>query len=515
MNNLRINNHPILKFDRCKKIAITFNGRSVPSYEGETIASALYASGIRIFSRSMKYHRPRGLFCLSGHCSHCLMRVNGKPNVRVCRTPVEEDMVIESQNAWPSLKFDIAAATGILDFLVRPGFYYRYFIKPRWLYHIWERFLRNAAGIGKIADNQKPTSHANRKQASPQILIVGGGIAGMNAALNALKTGADVWLIEKEEKLGGRLLYDTRDIALPGKFSRQHAFELVDEVSNKLKQFERFHIMNNTIAFGWYDEGVLAATSPGEFWEFEPQCTIIATGAYETPVVFENNDLPGIFLTGGIQRLMHRDGVLPGKHAVVFTTTNEGYVIAKQLLQAGISIAGIADSRNKLSSDSCPEKEFILNSGISIFSSHEIKSAIGRKQVKGAVLKPISIPDEDNPKAEIKIICDTICIAGARSPANELMFQYGCEGTYVLSCPDHFIRKPALNNHMLISDGLFVAGEASGGTSIKQSFLEGEIAGLSAANHLGIGNHMTEKNIKNAEKIFTHKKEKHPVGREK
>ena len=130
MINLRINNHPILKFDRGREIIISFNGRPVHAYEGETIAAALYASGIRIFSRSMKYHRPRGLFCLSGHCSNCLMRVNDEPNVRVCKTPVEKDMVVESQNAWPSLRFDIAAIAGKLNFLIRPGFYYRYFINP-------------------------------------------------------------------------------------------------------------------------------------------------------------------------------------------------------------------------------------------------------------------------------------------------------------------------------------------------------------------------------------------------
>ena len=499
MINLRINNHPILKFDRGREIIISFNGRPVHAYEGETIAAALYASGIRIFSRSMKYHRPRGLFCLSGHCSNCLMRVNDEPNVRVCKTPVEKDMVVESQNAWPSLRFDIAAIAGKLNFLIRPGFYYRYFIKQRRLYHIWERFLRNAAGIGKIADNPKPAMPVKRKQVSPQVLIVGGGIAGMNAALNASDAGADVWLIEKENKPGGRLLRDTREIELPGISSKKPAFEFVNELSTRLMPSDRFHILNNTLAFGWYDEGVLAASGPGELWEFETQCTIIATGAYETPTVFENNDLPGIFLSGGIQQLMHKDGVLPGKLAVVITSTDEGYVIAKQLHQAGVAVAGVADSRRNKFSDSCPEKDFILNHGISIFSCHEIKSAFGGNRVKGAVLYPSSSFSEGINKTEVKIACDTICIAGSRSPANDLLFQYGCEGVYTLTCPDHFIRKPDTNKHMAISDSLFVAGEASGSICIRQSFLEGEIAGLSAANHLGLGNHITEEKIQNAE----------------
>ena len=502
MDNRRINNHPILKFNRGKKIIISFNGRPISAYEGETIAAALYASGIRIFSRSMKYHRPRGLFCMSGHCSHCLMRVNGEPNVRVCKTSVEKEMSVESQNAWPSLKFDIAAIAGKLDFLIRPGFYYRYFIKPRWLYHIWERFLRNAAGIGKIADNQKPDIPVKRKQASPQVLVVGGGIAGLNAALNALNSGAEVWLIEKEAHLGGRLRYDTREIDVPETSTKKHVFELVAEMVNKLTQSERLHIMNNTIAFGWYEEDVLAATRPGEFWEFEPQCTIISTGAYETPLVFENNDLPGIFLAGGIQRLMHRDGVLPGRRAVVVTGTDDGYVIAKQLLQAGVAVAGVADSRNSLTSDTCPEKHFMVNNGISIFPSHEIRLATGRKQVRSAVIRPLPVAGKSNHKEEIRIACDTICITGTRSPANDLLFQHGCEGAYILSCPDHFIRKPDLNKHMSLLDDLYVAGEASGSTSFKQILLEGEIAGLSAAKQLGLGDHTTEAKIHKAETLL-------------
>ena len=146
--DLRILNHPHLKIERGEAIMFQFNGRPVAGYRGETIAAALYAGGLRIFSRSFKYHRPRSLFCLAGHCSHCLMRVDGIPNVRICMVPVQNGMSVESQNSWPSLKFDIAALSGYLDFLIRPGFQYRRFIRPRWLYNIWEKFLRRMAGIG-------------------------------------------------------------------------------------------------------------------------------------------------------------------------------------------------------------------------------------------------------------------------------------------------------------------------------------------------------------------------------
>lgn len=498
-DNVRIKYHPILDFKRDRKIIFRFNGRPVSAYAGETVAAALYASGIRIFSRSMKYHRPRGLFCLSGHCSHCLMRIDGIPNVPACRTLADDDMTVESQNAWPSLKFDVANLVDKLAGWLRPGFYYRYFIRPRWLYHIWERFLRKAAGIGKLPDS--PVTHVpvKRKQASPPVVVVGAGVAGMNAALHALNTGATVWLIEKENKLGGRWSYDTRPFDTPDKFPKKYAHELVTELSEKLRQQQHCHVLKNTVAFAWYEEGVLAAIRSGEFWEFEPQCTIIATGGYETPAVFENNDLPGIFLAGGIQRLMHGDGILPGKRAVIVTNYNEGYIVAKQLHEAGVSVAAVVDSRMSRESDSCLEREYITHKGGTLFFSHEIKSAIGRSFVKGAVLKSLGTSSENHQKNEVKIMCDTICIAGFRSPANDLLFQHGCNGTYTLSCPEHYIRKPDLNTHMAVSDGLYVAGEASGSHGIKQAYLEGKLAGLTAANHLGFGNHATEAQIKNTE----------------
>jgi sarcosine oxidase subunit alpha len=499
-DSVRIKHHPILNFKRGEKIIFKFNGRPVSAYAGETVAAALYASGIRIFSRSMKYHRPRGLFCLSGHCSHCLMRIDGIPNVPACKTRVSDNMTVESQNAWPSLKFDVANFADKLGGLLRPGFYYRYFIRPRWLYHIWERFLRSAAGIGKLPDSPEKPVPVKRKQASPPVVVVGAGVAGMNAALHASNTGAEVWLIEKEDKPGGRWLYDTRALDTSENFSKKHAHELVTELSEKLGRHDHCHFFKNTTAFAFYEEGVLAAIGPREFWEFEPQCTVIATGGYETPAVFENNDLPGIFLAGGIQRLMHGDGILPGKRAVIVTHNNEGYIVAKQLHEAGVSVAAVVDSRMSSASDSCMEKEYISNIGSALFFSHEIKSAIGRSFVKGAVLRPLKTSGEhDHQKNEVKIICDTICIAGFRSPANDLLFQHGCNGTYTLSCPQHYIRKPDLHSHMAVSEGLYAAGEASGSHGIKQAYLEGKLAGLAAANHLGFGDHATKAQIKNTE----------------
>jgi sarcosine oxidase, subunit alpha len=201
--DLRLAVHPHLTVQRGKAVTFYFNGKPVSGYTGETIAAALYAGGRRIFSRSFKYHRPRSLFCLEGHCSNCLMRVDGIPNVRICTAPVRAGLKVESQNAWPSLNFDVAALSGYLDFLIRPGFQYKRFIRPRWAYHIWEKFLRRMAGIGRLPDIQDPAAPRMR-EASPDVAVVGAGVAGTAAALHAGQAGAQVWLIEKEDQPGGR-----------------------------------------------------------------------------------------------------------------------------------------------------------------------------------------------------------------------------------------------------------------------------------------------------------------------
>ena len=489
--DLRILNHPHLKIERGKAIMFQFNGRPVAGYTGETIAAALYAGGLRIFSRSFKYHRPRSLFCLAGHCSHCLMRVNGIPNVRTCTVAVQPDMKVESQNAWPSLKFDVAAVSGYLDFLIRPGFQYRRFIRPRWLYHIWEKFLRRMAGIGTLSDVENP-SPPRRLSAKPEVVVVGGGIAGLSATLHAARAGAQVWLIEKENTLGGRIQYDTSKFQLPDSDTRQYGFDIAKKLTEEVMQLSNCRVATAATAFAWYDEGILAVVREGELWELKPRRVVVATGSYENPMVFENNDLPGIFLAGGLQRLMHRDLIRPGNTAVVVTNNNRGSGMAHQLMDAGVAVAAIIDNRPDEKICSSMEVQKAKDAAISIFPQHDIEAALGRRYIKGVRIKPINTDTGGKPAQEIKIACDVLCIAGSRIPANELVFQRTCQGQYILESPHQFTRRPVTSGHMKVELDMYVAGGASGSESLKQSWLEGKLAGLSAALDLGYGGEKTE-----------------------
>lgn len=490
--DLRIADHPHLTVQRGEAVTFYFNGKPVSGHTGETIAAALYAGGQRIFSRSFKYHRPRGLFCLEGHCSNCLMRVDGIPNVRICTTPVQAGLRVESQNAWPSLNFDVAAATGALDFLVRPGFQYRRFIRPRWAYHVWEKFLRRRAGIGRLPDAAIP-ARPRMRGAEPDVAVVGAGVAGLSAALHAGQTGAQVWLIEKEDQPGGRIRYDTSEYEAPQSGERQRGFAIAAELSATVGQLDNCRILTGATAFAWYDEGILAVVREGELWSLKPKRIVIAAGSYDNPMVFENNDLPGIFLAGGLQRLMHRDFVRPGNRAVVAARNDQGYGLARQLLEAGVAVAAVIDSRPPEQALASEAARKIKEAAISVHANCEIEAAFGRRHLKAIRVKPV---DEAAGTVSLPLrvfACDVLGLAGSRVPASELVFQRTSQGQYILESPHQFTRRPVTSAHLKVEDDLYVAGAAGGSRGVKQSWLEGRVAGLSAALDLGYGSEETEK----------------------
>ena len=490
-NELRMTTHPKFTIQRGNRVWFKFNGRRISAYEGETIAAALYAAGVRIFSRSFKYHRPRGLFCMFGHCSHCLMRVDGVPNVRTCMAPVRSGMQVASQNAWPSLEFDLAALAGSLDFLVRPGFQYRRFIRPRWAYHIWEKFLRRMAGIGTLAEVKNPPP-SKRQTAAPEILVVGGGTAGLSAALHAAQTGSQVWLVEKENVLGGRGRYDTSLIEVPGKQTQTFRSDYVNKLAQAVDRSANCRVLKHASAFAWYDEGILAVSRPAEFWEMKPGRVIVATGSYENPMIFENNDLPGIFTVGALQRLMHGYYMRPGRKAVVATCNEQGYTIARQLMDAGVTISGIIDDRSDKEILSFSEARKLNEADIPLYAGHKLMTALGRRRVKGVLYEPVTSLKSVKSKPRLKLACDVLCIAGGLTPANELLFQRTCEGTYILESPHQFTRRPVTDGHMRVDTDLFVAGGAGGSRGVNRAWLEGKIAGLSAALDLGYGREEVE-----------------------
>ena len=300
--------------------------------EGDTIGSALFASGQRTFSRSFKYHRPRGLLCCAGQCPNCLVQVDGAPGVRACTEPVREGMKVEHMNASPSLDFDVMRATDLVGGpFTPPGFYYKTFIRPRRFWPLYEKVLRHAAGLGKLRKSQPEREwRTEYRRRHADILVIGGGAAGLNAAAAAAELGADVVLADEGPEPGGRLLAEG---------GVEYARELVERARDA-----GVEILANAPALGTFD-GLVPVWQGDTLHQVRARRQIHATGAIEQPLLFPGNDLPGVMLSGGARRLIAMYALQPGTRAVVATVDDRGLHAALALIDAGVELACVADLR--------------------------------------------------------------------------------------------------------------------------------------------------------------------------
>jgi sarcosine oxidase subunit alpha len=455
---------PGQRIDRDRTVFFTFDGRRVEAFEGDTVGSALHASGRRVLSRSFKYHRPRGLLCCAGQCPNCLVEVDGWPGVRACTEPVREGMKVSHMNARPSLRFDVMRATDLVGSrLTPPGFYYKTFIRPRRLWPLYEKVLRHAAGLGRLArrqDDRKWRTEYRRRRAD--VLVIGGGFAGMAAALRAAELGADVVLVDDGPELGGGALAGNDAAA---------ARELAERV-----RAAGVEVIASAAALGFFD-GIVPVWEGSTLHQVRADRHVAATGSIEQPLIFEANDLPGVMLSSGAVRLAALYGVRPGSRAVVATTADRGLEAALALHEAGVEVAAVADSRH-LGSD--PELVARIEAaGISLLPGGAVARARGRRGVREAVLVELDPEGRPTNRSERRVRCDLIAVSGGTMPATSLLLQAGARsrwdegaGAYL---PDE------------APEGIRSAGAVAGHERGRAPEISGAIAGGEAALELELG----------------------------
>ena len=471
MNEHRLPQHPSQVVDPSVDIRFYFDDKVIRTHRGHTIASALYASGVRIFGRSFKYHRPRGLLCVSGNCPNCMMNVDGVPNVRACTEPVRDGLRVRHQNAWPSLNHDILSVLDRLDAFLPVGFYYKSFIRPRFLWRLAQPIIRRIAGLGKIDIRSafSGTDHSEHHNQHTDVAVVGGGPAGISAAIEAARTGAGVTLIDDQPSLGGHLRVDVRAYTEVPDHSGMRGFEIGSKLAADAEGLPNLEVISGATVFGLYEGNLLGVAQDSRLIKLRGKRIIIATGSQEVPLVFPGNDLPGVFLSTGIRRLIHLYGLRPGKKALVITNNDSGYAVASDLSGVGVEVVAVADSR-EATSRKLGEVENLRSQGVPILTSHTIVEARGKKGVREAAV--VSLKDGQRQRFG----CDLVCTAGGFDPATSLLYQTGCQMTY-----DQTLMETV---HRQLPTGVYAAGDVTGIHDLRVAILQGKVAGIEAASSL-------------------------------
>lgn len=421
------------RIDRTKPLRFVFDGRSYSGFVGDTLASALLANGVHLMGRSYKYHRPRGVLGAGAEEPNALVAVSrggGRftPNLRATQVELYDGLVAQSQNRWPSLKLDVGALNSLApNGLFSAGFYYKTFMAPKAAWkHVFEPVIRQMAGLGTAPDAPDP-DHYTQIYAFCDVLIVGAGLAGLREALAAAKTDARVILCDEQAEPGGFLLDGDED-----EIDGLPAAEWLANTLATLQAAPNVTLLMRTQAFGYYAQNFVAlaerisdhvaapaADLPRErLWKVRAKHVVLATGAIERPLVFPDNDRPGIMLAHAAQSYAMCYGVKPGTRALVFTACDSAYRSAHLLHQAGIEIAAIVDLREK------PHIHLIAaaeDAGMRVITSATITGTQGTLRVSAA---DIGVIQHDGSVTGLdRISCDLIAISGGWTPSVHLFSQ--------------------------------------------------------------------------------------------
>lgn len=421
------------RIDRGKTLNFSFDGKLLKGHPGDSLASALLANGVNVVARSFKYGRPRGVVGHGAEEPNAIVQV-GKgattiPNLRATQVELYEGLEAFSVSGWPSVEYDVMGILGKFGRLMPPGFYYKTFMRPKRLWMTYEHFIRKAAGLGKTPEQADPDRYDKFNQHC-DVLIVGAGPAGLAAALEAGRAGARVIIADEQSEVGGSLLASN---ALIGEHT---AGQWVANAEQQLAAMDNVQVLRRSTVFGYYDHNFLAIAerrcdhlgrsvgtlSRERLHRVRATQVILATGAIERPIVFANNDLPGVMVASSVSTYVNRYGVTPGERMILFTSNDKAYQCAMDWHAAGRQVCAVIDSRQTSDGEMV---EAVRKLGIKVITGHALIEAHGGKRVTGACIAPVNSTANEITGATRTIECDLIACSGGWSPVVHLSSQTG------------------------------------------------------------------------------------------
>src|SRR5438128_353203 len=463
--------------DRSRPLRFRFDGCEVTGFSGDTLASALLAEGTRMVGRSFKYHRPRGILTAGSEEPNALIELrcgaHREPNTKATTIELYDGLEAQSQNRWPSLKFDVLAINSLMSPVFVAGFYYKTFMWPASLWEkLYEPFIRHAAGLGRGAGLSDP-DHYEHAYAFCDVLVIGAGPAGLAAALAAARSGARVIVCQEDFRFGGRLLAERQEVDdMPGHVWAARAVE-------QLASLPEVRLMPRTTVFGVYDGGTygalervadhLPAPLPYQprqrLWKMVAKRAVVATGAIERPIVFGGNDRPGIMLASAIRSYINRFAVVPGGRIAIFTNTDDGWQTALDLAKVGAEVPAVIDSRPAVSPQLAPQ----TSGAIRILTGSRPVATKGSNALRAVTVR--------TPAGTEDVEVDSRVRSGGWDPAVHLCCHHG--------------GRPVWNDAIAafvpgsLPQSLMVAGAANGTLTLAACLSEGLRVGAQAAQAAG------------------------------
>ena len=481
------------RIDRTRALSFSFDGRAMQGYAGDTLASALLAGGVNTVARSLKYGRRRGIVGHGPEEPNAIVHLGSGPgslpNQRATEVELYEGLAARSTRSGPQRL--LGAFSGLLP----AGFYYKTFMHPRRLWMMWERLLRRAAGFGEAPDGPDPDTYDKLNQHC-DVLVVGAGPAGLAAALEAARSGARTLIADEQREFGGSLL--GRTPAVDGGSGADWVQDAIAELSS----CPNATLLPRATVSGYYDHNfftilerrtdhlpaVDATGARQRLHRVRARQAVLATGAIERPLVFANNDLPGVMLASSVSTYLHRYAVAPGDKLVLFTTNDNAYRTAIDWQRAGREVVGVVDARQN------PVGALVqaaMDAGIDVISGHGVVEALGRSRVRSAVIAPMDAWGDALTGPSRRLDCNLIACSGGWSPTLHLSSQTGTRPRWSDTATAFLPGDPGAR--------AICAGAVTGARSLRECVQGGASAGAMAASRTGLGNGRTTFSIPDTE----------------